>query len=51
MLKGLLATGNGSLAEDQIYYLLIARILDEDDGFGGILYTAIETNIMCLEIK
>lgn len=56
MLKGVLATGNGSWAEDQIYYLhrngypeesyftfSFARILDEDGGYGGILCTAIET--------
>lgn len=56
MLKGVLTTGIGSWAEDQIYYLhrngypeesyftfSFARILDEDGGFGGILCTAIET--------
>ncbi len=56
MLKGVISTGNGSWAEDQIYYLhrngypeesyftfSFARILDERGGFGGILCTAIET--------
>ncbi len=56
MLKGVIATGNGSWAEDQIYYLhrngfpeesyftfSFARIIDERGGFGGILCTAIET--------
>lgn len=56
MLKGVIATGNGSWAENQIYYLhrdgypeesyftfSFARIIDERGGFGGILCTAIET--------
>ncbi|MBC7743502.1 MAG: response regulator [Flavobacterium sp.] len=56
MLKGVIATGIGSWAEDQIYYLhrngfseesyftfSFARIIDERGGFGGILCTAIET--------
>ena len=56
MLKGVISTGVGSWAEDQIYYLhrngypeesyftfSFARIIDERGGFGGILCTAIET--------
>lgn len=56
MLKGVIETGNGSWAEDQIYFLhrngypeesyftfSFARIIDERGGFGGILCTAIET--------
>ena len=56
MLKGVIATGVGSWAEDQIYYLhrngypeesyftfSFARIIDERGGFGGIMCTAIET--------
>ncbi len=56
MLKGVIATGIGSWAEDQIYFLhrngfpeetyftfSFARIIDEKGGFGGILCTAIET--------
>src|ERR1700710_651872 len=55
MLKGVIATGNGSWVED-IFYLLhrngypeetyftfsFARIIDERGGFGGILCTTIE---------
>lgn len=56
MLKGVIETGKGSWAEDQIYHLhrngypeesyftfSFARILDGRGGFGGILCTAIET--------
>jgi len=56
MLKGVIETGKGSWAEDQIYHLhrngypeesyftfSFARILDDRGGFGGILCTAIET--------
>lgn len=56
MLKGVIQTGRGSWAEDQIYFLRrngfaeesyftfsFARIIDERGGFGGILCTAIET--------
>lgn len=56
MLKEVIATGNGSWAEDRIYFLnrngfpeesyftfSFARIIDEKGGFGGILCTAIET--------
>lgn len=56
MLKGVIATGKGSWAEDQIYFLhrngfpeesyftfSFARIIDDRGDFGGILCTAIET--------
>ena len=56
MLQGVIGTGVGSWAEDQIYYLhrngypeesyftfSFARIIDERGGFGGILCTALET--------
>ena len=57
MLKGVMATGTGSWAEDQIYYLerrngypeesyftfSFSRILDGPDGFGGFSCSAIET--------
>ncbi len=56
MLKGVMATGAGSWAEDQVYYLRrngypeesyftfsFSRILEEGDKFGGFSCSAIET--------